>query len=266
MPRYRQDTFTKTAEIESNRITVHYFPSYGQKTDTGEYYDDDHTSANSIEAGAYLLTRFSATCQDGVNGYIDIHIDREGNGRNNMYDNRPQDILLHVHDYRLGNNNMIKSRSTKAAGEYNTYAEDFSDFSAKRVGSLDEVLAENEAVSFANDGNDLYIRIPNMAATQVHWLRLSIDGVTGVPEVTDPSMALSYANGVITYSASANTDELSLRIYSTTGQTVAEYNGLTADGTASQIGVDLARGVYIARLSGTADGATSVKTLKMIVM
>ena len=266
VPRYRQDTFTSTAEIESNRITVHYFPSYGQKTDTGEYYDDDHTSANSIEAGAYLLTRFSATCQDGVNGYIDIHIDREGNGWNNMYDNRPQDILLHVHDYRLGNNNMIKSRSTKAAGEYNTYAEDFSDFSAKRVGSLDEVLAENEAVSFANDGNDLYIRIPNMAATQAHWLRLSSDGVTGVPEVTDPSMALSYANGVITYSASANTDELSLRIYSTTGQTVAEYNGLTADGTASQIGVDLARGVYIARLSGTAAGATSVKTLKMIVM
>lgn len=262
VPRYRQDTFTSTAEIESNRLTIDYFPSYSQSTDKGEFYDDDRTSASSLDEGAYILTRFTATSSDGS---IDIHIDREGNGWDNMYDSEPQDILLRIHDFRLGNNNELTTKSEGNSYEYSTYA-DFSDFAAKKVSSLDEVLAENDAVSYASVGNKMYIRIPNMPATDSHWLRIAHEGVTGVPEIADSMMTLAYNSGIITYSAPSHADGLTLSIYNTTGSVVAEYSGLTADGTASQIAVDLPQGIYVTRLSGTVAGETCVKTLKMIVM
>lgn len=268
VPRYRQDTFTSTAEIEANRITVHYFPSYS-KTDTGELYDDDHNTVNPFDEDSHLLTRFSATCTEGTDGSINLNIDREGYGWDNMYDNAPQDILFHIHDLRLGNSNLHLTASgtgTAAESGYEMYANN-SNASAKELSSLDEVLAENSDVSYALVGNKMYLRLPNMSPTESYRLRIANDGVTSAPNISDAVMTLAYGTGTITYSAPSYINNPSLRVYSITGSVVAEYTGLTADGTASQIHVDLPKGVYLTRLSGTMpSGDTSTKTLKMVVL
>lgn len=264
VPRYRQNTFTNTAEIESNRITIDYFPSYTKNVDNGAFYDDDHTSPSSLADAAYILTRFTATGSDGADGYLDIHIDREGNGWSNMYDNEPQDILLRIHDYRLGDGNDVYAQS-ESADRYTTYA-DVSDSHVKKLTSLDEVLAENNEVSYANAGNKMYIRIPNKSVKDSHWLRIAKMGVSGIPEISDGMMTLAYNDGVVTYSAPAHVAGLTLSIYNTTGSLVSEHTGLTADGTASQIVVNLPNGIYVSRLSSKTAGETYVKTLKMIVM
>ena len=91
--------------------------------------------------------------------------------------------------------------------------------------------------------------------------------ITGVDNVTATSaLTLSYGAGYLTYSATSNFNGLDISIFSPTGNCVAHYNGLAADGYANQVAVTLPKGLYIASLSGTDHaGCKATKTIKMLV-
>lgn len=260
--RYRQDSFTNTAEIETDRITVHYFPSKGDIHDSGIFYDDDHTSVSPIENRRFVLTHF--TGEKSANGGIVINITRDGDGWDGIYDGKMQDMMFAIHGLDFIGNIGMAGVSAAAAGPMK--AAPVANF--KQLDSADAVAQENTSNSYAVDGNTLYVRMPNLRPR--YWYTLSLDG-NGVTVGNDAAaaveaMTLSYGGGSIAYSAPASTSDLSLRVFNTTGSLVAEYTGLSADGYVARLDVDLAAGAYIARLDGRdAAGTVCSKTLKMLV-
>lgn len=260
--RYRQDSFTNTAEIEAEKITVHYFPSAGDKHDTGIFYDDDHTSVSTIENRRFVLTKFSG--EKSSDGGIVINISRDGDGWENIYGGKMQDMMFVIHGVDNMGNIGVYGASAAAAGPMKANA--VSNF--KKLDSPEAVAQESAANSYAVDGNTLYVRMPVLKPRYWYTLSLNGNGVTvgNDAAATVGAMTLSYGGGVITYSAPASTDGLALRIFNTMGMLVAEYTGLSADGYSAQLEVALPAGAYIARLDGRdTEGAACSKTLKMFV-
>ena len=122
--------------------------------------------------------------------------------------------------------------------------------------------------SYAIVGNKLYVHMPQLSPDAADSFVVSSDGtITGVDNVTATSaLTLTYADGYLTYSATSNFNGLDINIFSPTGNCVAHYNGLAADGYANQVAVTLPKGLYIASLSGTDHaGCKATKTIKMLV-
>ena len=262
VPRYRQDTFTSTAEIDTRSVTVDYFPSWKPEPDTGMIFDDNRTSASTIANGDYTLTTFEGWGDAGSDGSLTVRISREGNGWNGMDAGTCSDILFCIHDYRLAGAPRLARVSSDAPARAAAAS------TIRQLGSLEEVKAENSADSYAIDGNNLYVRIPRLSPEAGYSFTVTDDGnVTGVDDIFAGSqMTLAYSGGYITYSAPAGTEALALDIFSTTGTVVTAYSALTADGYANQIDLSLPQGMYIARLSGrNASGETITETIKMVV-
>lgn len=138
LTRYRESSFTSTADIQTDKITVDYFLNYQDYSGNNshkdfsagsKWYDDDHTTVNPLKDNSYLLTHFHGHgVVNGTNHAVVLYIDREGDGWDGMYsradgENRwtrsedsnfegeqydGQDILLAIHkikcDGGLANN------------------------------------------------------------------------------------------------------------------------------------------------------------------
>ncbi len=262
--RYRQDTFTSTAEIETNRITVDYFPSYGDKPDQGMFYDDDHISSTSIKDGNYVVTNFTAG--KSLSGEMSISIEREGNGWDNIYDGEPQDILLCIHDYRDGVSSprlISPSDIHRAEVSLGSYSAD----GFQQLASLDEVKAEDNIPSYAKVGDKLYVRLPRISPTGNYTMIIDNDVILSQLEkpYQQQAMTLAYSGNVITYYVPEGTSDLSLSIHDVTGALTAFYDSLPSNGTAVQVETELLPGLYVATLSGRDKSGKPIhKIIKMI--
>ena len=260
VPRYRQDTFTSTAEIDKRKVTVDYFPSWNDVHDSGMIYDDDRTSADNIANGNYVITNFEAC---GSNGSLTVQVSREGNGWAGQADGVCKDILFQIHDFTLGHSAVITSAPTSDITVCAT-----SPNWIKRYDTLEEVKMDDAEESYAIVGNNLYVRIPQLSADAGYSFIVNSDGsINGVDDVTAASaLTLAYASGYLTYSATSDFNDLAISIFSPAGNRVTHFDGLTADGYANQVAVSLPNGMYIARMSGTdRTGNKATKTIKMLV-
>ena len=260
VPRYRQDTFTSTAEIDKRKVTVDYFPSWNDVHDSGMIYDDDRTSADNIANGNYVITNFEAC---GSNGSLTVQVSREGNGWAGQADGVCKDILFQIHDFTLGQSAVIASAPTSDITVCAT-----SPNWIKRYDTLEEVKMDDAEESYAIVGNNLYVRIPQLSADAGYSFIVNSDGsINGVDDVTAASaLTLAYASGYLTYSATSDFNDLAISIFSPAGNRVTHFDGLTADGYANQVAVSLPNGMYIARMSGTdRTGNKATKTIKMLV-
>lgn len=272
--RYRQDTFTSTAEIETSRLTVDHFATNAIGTPGSSFYDDDHKDVNAIRDGRYILTHFNAHA-DGNS--MMISIEREGNGWEGM--NRTQDILFRIHDFAIndGSGNalpysmvrlyQLKRDNSQAANAPEAAASVSMPFTA--VQSEDAVKSASGPAFYHDvNGKHLYLRLPEAASDARYTLELGQSGVlTGTDMPVDiASMTLSYGNGILSYSAPEGTENLRIEVFSATGATAAIFDGLKANGYVAQQTVSLPAGIYIARLSGSdSAGLTQSRTVKMIV-
>ena len=264
VPRYRQDTFTSTAEINKRMVTIDYFPSWQGVHDSGMIYDDDRSSADNIAKGNYVITNFEGWGTNGAGGSLTVMIKREGNGKDwtGKADGVCQDLLFRIHDFNIGEGSIhsapsrvssIKAAEPKPIKQYET---------------LDKVISEVSENSYAIVGNKLYVHMPQLSPDAEDSFVVSSNGtITGVDNVAATSaLTLSYGAGYLTYSATSNFNGLDISIFSPTGNCVAHYNGLAADGYANQVAVTLPKGLYIASLSGTDHaGCKATKTIKMLV-
>lgn len=133
LTRYRESSFTSTADIQTDKITVDYFLNYQDYSSNNwhkdssagsKWYDDDHTTVNPLKDNKYLLTHFHGHgVVNGTNHAVVLYIDREGDGWDGMYsradgENRwtrsedsnfegeqydGQDILLAIHKIKCDN-------------------------------------------------------------------------------------------------------------------------------------------------------------------
>ena len=262
VPRYRQDTFTSTAEIDKRMVTIDYFPSWQDVHDSGMIYDDDRSSADNIAKGNYVITNFEGWGTNGAGGSLTVMIKREGKGWTGQADGVCQDLLFRIHDFNISESSIHSApsrvSSIKAAESK----------PIKRYETLDEVKSEVSENSYAIVGNKLYVHMPQLSPDAADSFVVSSDGtITGVDNVTATSaLTLTYSDGYLTYSATSNFNGLDISIFSPTGNCVAHYNGLAADGYANQVAVTLPKGLYIASLSGTDHaGCKATKTIKMLV-
>ena len=264
VPRYRQDTFSSTAEICTRQVTIDYFPSWNDIHDSGMIYDDDRNSADNIDEGNYLITNFEAWGTNGSNGTLTVLISREkGNSwTGDAADGACQDLLFRIHDFGFGEGSIHSA----ASHESSLHAAASKSF--KRYNTLEEVKNENSVESYAIVGNNLYVRIPQLNTDDGYAFFINSDGLsTGVDNVNVAStLSLTYASGYLTYSATDNFNGLDISIFSPAGACVADFNDLTADGYANQVAVSLPNGLYIARLTGIDHtGSKITKTIKMLV-
>ena len=262
VPRYRQDTFSSTAEIRTSQVTIDYFPSWNDIHDSGMIYDDDRNSADNIVKGNYLITNFEAWGTNGSNGTLTVLINREGNGWNGDADGACQDFLFQIHDFGFGEGSIHSA----ASHESSLHAAPSKSF--KHCSSLEEVKNENSVESYAIVDNNLYVRIPQLNTDANYMFIINSEGLfTGVDNVNVAStLSLTYASGYLTYSATDNFNDLDISIFNPSGTCVADFNDLTADGYANQVAVSLPNGLYIARLTGIDHtGCKITKTIKMLV-
>ncbi|MDD6701589.1 MAG: glycoside hydrolase family 31 protein [Bacteroidales bacterium] len=262
VPRYRQDTFSSTAEICTRQVTIDYFPSWNDIHDSGMIYDDDRNSADNIDKGNYLITNFEAWGTNGSNGTLTVLISREGNGWTGDADGACQDLLFQIHDFGFGEGSIHSA----ASHESSLNAAPSKSF--KHCSSLEEVKNENSVESYAIVDNNLYVRIPQLNTDADYMFIINSEGLfTGVDNVNVAStLSLTYASGYLTYSATDNFNDLDISIFNPSGTCVADFNDLTADGYANQVAVSLPNGLYIARLTGIDHtGCKITKTIKMLV-
>ncbi len=262
VPRYRQDTFSSTAEIRTSQVTIDYFPSWNNIHDSGMIYDDDRNSADNIDKGNYLITNFEAWGTNGSNGTLTVLISREGNRWNGDADGACQDFLFQIHDFGFGEGSIHSA----ASHESSLHAAPSKSF--KHCSSLEEVKNENSVESYAIVDNNLYVRIPQLNTDANYMFIINSEGLfTGVDNVNVAStLSLTYASGYLTYSATDNFNDLDISIFNPSGTCVADFNDLTADGYANQVAVSLPNGLYIARLTGIDHtGCKITKTIKMLV-
>ena len=95
LTRYRESSFTSTADIQTDKITVDYFLNYQDYSGNNshkdfpagsKWYDDDHTTVNPLKDNSYLLTHFHGHgVVNGTNHAVVLYIDREGDGWVGMY-------------------------------------------------------------------------------------------------------------------------------------------------------------------------------------
>ena len=262
VPRYRQDTFSSTAEIRTSQVTIDYFPSWNDIHDSGMIYDDDRNSADNIDKGNYLITNFEAWGTNGSNGTLTVLISREGNRWTGAAGGACQDFLFQIHDFGFGEGSI----HSVASHESSLHAAPSKSF--KHCSSLEEVKNENSVESYAIVDNNLYVRIPQLNTDANYMFIINSEGLfTGVDNVNVAStLSLTYASGYLTYSATDNFNDLDISIFSPAGACVADFNDLTADGYANQVAVSLPNGLYIARLTGIDHtGCKITKTIKMLV-
>ncbi len=262
VPRYRQDTFSSTAEIRTSQVTIDYFPSWNDIHDSGMIYDDDRNSADNIDKGNYLITNFEAWGTNGSNGTLTVLISREGNGWTGDANGACQDFLFQIHDFGFGEGSIHSA----ASHESSLHAAPSKSF--KHCSSLEEVKNENSVESYAIVDNNLYVRIPQLNTDADYMFIINSEGLfTGVDNVNVAStLSLTYASGYLTYSATDNFNDLDISIFNPSGTCVADFNDLTADGYANQVAVSLPNGLYIARLTGIDHtGCKITKTIKMLV-
>lgn len=270
--RYRQDKFTNTAEIETDKLTVDYFPTKSSTPDGSIFFDDDHKSVNSIEDGKYVVTRFSGK---GADNSLLLYIDREGNGWEGMYET--QDVLLRIHavdmtGVNLDNIGFYDQHTQKRNAPMREASETPWSYSKiEKATSLDDVQnATRTTNAYYVDpaSRTAYVRLPRLNPLETYNVELGEPGIlTGIetPAALE-AMTLAYGNGYFTYSAPQGTEDLTIGVFSVTGTQVALFSGLNADGYAGQIETDLPSGIYIARLTGrNSAGETRDKTIKMIV-
>ena len=262
VPRYRQDTFSSTAEIRTSQVTIDYFPSWNDIHDSGMIYDDDRNSADNIDKGNYLITNFEAWGTNGSNGTLTVLISREGNGWTGDDDGACQDLLFQIHDFGFGEGSIHSA----ASHESSLHAAPSKSF--KHCSSLEEVKNENSVESYAIVDNNLYVRIPQLNTDANYMFIINSEGLfTGVDNVNVAStLSLTYASGYLTYSATDNFNDLDISIFNPAGTCVSDFNDLTADGYANQVAVSLPNGLYIARLTGIDHtGCKITKAIKMLV-
>lgn len=271
LTRYAQDTFTSTAEIETNRLIVHYFPNYSDKPDGSTFFDDDHQDVNSIKNGKYVATNFSGTgSKDETQPYIGIWLTREGKGWSGMYDN--QEMTFQIHDYFGDLNPVVKlftyGDSESASASAAERAESSNKTDIPQVSSQ-EALKASAANGYCvdNGSKTIFVKLAALDPLTTYSLGISRNDIfTGMEGINLSCMMLSYGAGTLSYSAPEGTEGLCIDVYSTTGVHAAQYDGLRADGYVSQVSVDLPSGIYIARLTGHAPGgASESKTVKIVV-
>lgn len=272
--RYRQDTFTSTAEIETHRLTVDYFPTKDGVANRSVIFDDDHKSVSSIADGKYLVTTFEGT---GSDNSVLLRINREGDGWDGMYDT--QDILFRIHIPDMHDLNTDNIRLYTVGGAESAPAHKATGICKENSGwsvndlqsasSVDDLQSSSRTTNaYYKDGSNLYVRLPNVSPTSTMAVEVGDPGIhTGVETPVNLSaMTFSYANGIFTYCAPEGTNDLAIDVVTPTGVRAARYDGLEANGYATQIRADLAPGLYIGRLSGrNTAGSEHTVSVKMIV-
>jgi len=270
--RYRQDSFSNTADIATDKLTLDYFPSYEGQFTGSTLYDDDHNTADPIASGKYLASKFIVNARNSTDGNsISIYIEREGNGWEGM--NPTQDILLQIHDFKLVNidgsafrlqprgGNAAPASDRRKAPENTEFA------SVESMQALNDDNLTSNAFYIDTDKSKLYMRMPKLDARSGYHLEVGSPGVlTGLESATVGShLELSCAAGLFSYSASEGIEGLSLAIYSIDGTLAGRFSDLVADGCTRQLSFDLASGFYIARLYGVnAEGDTVETTVKIL--
>lgn len=274
VPRYAQDTFSSTAEIDHTRLIVDYFVHDTEGMHYGNpLYQDDMETVDPLSTGNYLLTTFRA--YKTPTGAVAIYIDRAGNGWSEMPEK--QDITFRVHGFSLPGNseidetlvNYVNYHNGRQAQGIHRAASTAETSSFIKKNSADDVANESTAPSYHHDtaSNTLYLRIPNADTAHTTGMLLGTNDITtGVYTATvADNLALFYAQGNLNYSV-ADADEITIDIYSITGEHIASYCNLEADGYTHQINLDQPAGVYIATLRTlNADGQVTKKSTKIIL-
>lgn len=266
IPRYAQDTFTSTADINEDALFIdHFAPLEDIPTEGSILFSDNHQDVNSIVDGSYIITRMSSKNSAGA---LTVNFDTEGDGWDGMSESR--DIVLRIHDFNITENNGVLSPSsllltTTSAPQSEVPRRAGSSQQFSQTTSHDQLLTSEGPAYFHDvDAHKIHVRIPQAPTRSAYQLSLGDFIVTGVDNVLSAdALSLSYGNRYITYAAPASTVELNLEIMTPTGIAVARFANLHADGYASQIPVDLPAGLYIARLMARDEsGLTATRSLK----
>ena len=87
-----------TGQYSLDRVTVHYYDAEGVAESTGKLYDDDGTTPNDFQRGAYALWKFSASSSTDRSGLrtLAITIDQDHGAKYPVTDRKIDFVIHHV--------------------------------------------------------------------------------------------------------------------------------------------------------------------------
>lgn len=267
VPRYVDKDYTSTADLNPDDIEIEYFPPSEYGITTGEIlYEDDHVTPDPISTGDYHLTKYTTA----RNEYgVAIMFEHEGDThykpeqfKSNQGDTRR--YILHIYGHE--NNGGVRVQHYPYDNGENAPLRATSEIELTNHGNSDTFASSGEDGYYV-DGSTTHIRVS--AAPLQRFILTSGDPavLTGLdPAEAAGELWLSYADGMMSYSAPETAGDLRLDIHSVSGARVLTRGGLTATGTVRQTTVSLAPGVYVATLS-TDDSSRAARpaTLKIVV-
>lgn len=263
--RYMPEKYTSTENIEYDKLRIDYF--HNPDADTESFlYEDDRKSVDPISTGNYLRTRLYA--KRDYQGGLQLGIEPLTAGYEGMALTHTYEITIHNFEFDSANEASWFHGLFGAGARRRTdskYDSGATEGALAKKNSKEEVQSITEGQAYYYDSGSHKLHVKAIVPTTTHLgISFSKSNIAvGVEEISEESLHLGYIAGKLSYAVPASSTEASIDIYSATGCRMASISDLTVDGTVRETAVNLAKGIYIARLNcKAADGSIVSRTMK----
>ncbi len=259
IPMFTQsENFGSTSEISYEDITlIHSVDPTDEGVYEGFLFEDDRTSASSLEKGEYTLIHFRGEA-DGTGSYA-VSIEPEmGSSSHFMPETRT--IRLRLLGYAGEEEPKLSVDMPEAIDLFSTR----SDENMIALKNSKEEVDNHPGHAYCRaDNGELYVKtiLPSAAKMTVSLGDIG----TGVKNISVASnLSLEYVANTINYSVPAGYENISIEYVSPDGRILGVVSNLEADGFVHSIAVPEIDGFCIARLKACSENGTAEKTVKFM--
>lgn len=254
----KTENFGSTSEISYEDITLlHSVDTSVEGIYEGLLYEDDRTSASSLNNDEYTLIHFRGEA-DG-NGNYAVSVEPEtGSATRFMPETRT--IRLRLLGYAGEEEPVL---NVNLPEEFNLYTTRADENGITRKNSTAEVDA-HPGHAYCRTGNgELYVKTVLPSAAK---MRISLGDIgTGVESIKlDTNISLEYVAETLNYSVPAGYDKVSIEYISPDGRILGTVSNLETDGRVHSIAAPEIDGFCIARLKAHSPKGSAEKSVKFM--
>ncbi|MDE7413010.1 MAG: starch-binding protein [Muribaculaceae bacterium] len=254
----KTEGFGSTSEISYEDITLlHFADTSKEDMAEGIMYEDDRTSASSLEKEEYSLLHFRGEADSEGNYAVTVEPEL---GSSSHFMPEIRTIRLRLFGY-----NGVETPKLTLGSSFmpQTRAAESDEVELIRKNTREEVDAhEGHAYCLADNG-EIYLKsvMPSSSKMTVSLGDIS----TGVTEIGENSaLVLEYAGGYVNYSVPEGYNKASIEYISADGRILGRSDSLISDGRVHSLATSDLNGFCIARLSTCVDGKKMEKRIKFM--
>ncbi|MDE6255112.1 MAG: starch-binding protein [Muribaculaceae bacterium] len=254
----KTENFGSTSEISYDDITLlHSVDTSEEGVYEGLLYEDDRTSASSLDNNAYTLIHFRGEA-DG-NGNYAVTIEPE-TGAETHFMPQTRTIRMRLLGYAGEEEPKLSVEDPEESLNYSTRAAEYELAAKNSPAEVDE--HPGHAYCLADNG-ELYVKTVLPSSSK---MKISLGDInTGIGNaMLDTNLSLEYVAGTLNYSVPADYDKVSIEYIASDGRIIGNVSVLEADGYVHSITVPEIDGFCIARLKAHSSKGMAEKSVKFM--